>query len=222
MSRQQESCRFSIVPFALTVAQPGSADPEIFAAALNAKLKQGGSFLRHAPLVLDLDLITKPVCIADLTNRASQLGFRVAGLATSDHAAYEEQAAANGISIIGGARSQKPDSVKARTATQIVEHTVRSGQQAYAHDGDLTAAAGVNPGGEVVAQGCIHVFGRLRGRAMAGAGGDAQARIFCTCLEAELVSIAGVYQVLDGDDQPCWKGPAEIRLHGGSLKIIKR
>ena len=75
--------------------------------------------------------------------------------------------------------------------------TVRSGQQLYAHNGDLTVLSTVGAGAEVIADGSIHVYGTLRGRALAGAQGNAGARIFCRDFHAELVAIAGRYKVLD-------------------------
>lgn len=74
---------------------------------------------------------------------------------------------------------------------------VRSGQQLYAHNGDLTVLASVGAGAEVIADGSIHIYGTLRGRALAGAQGNTTARIFCREFHAELVAIAGRYKVLD-------------------------
>ena len=79
--------------------------------------------------------------------------------------------------------------------TRLITEPVRSGTQIYARGSDLVVLAPVSPGAEIVADGNIHVYGALRGRALAGAGGDSQARIFCSKLEAELVSIAGRYLV---------------------------
>lgn len=78
--------------------------------------------------------------------------------------------------------------------TLIIDKPVRSGQKVYARGADLVVLAMVNQGGEVVADGNIHVYAPLRGKAMAGASGNANARIFSTCLEPELISIAGVYR----------------------------
>jgi septum site-determining protein MinC len=74
---------------------------------------------------------------------------------------------------------------------------VRSGQQIYARGRDLTVAAAVGNGAEVIADGSIHIYGRLSGRALAGAQGDTTARIYCQDFQAELVSIAGHYRVLE-------------------------
>ena len=79
--------------------------------------------------------------------------------------------------------------------TRLVTQPVRSGTQIYARGADLVVTAPVSPGAEIMADGNIHVYGALRGRALAGAAGDAEARIFCSRFEAELVSIAGRYLV---------------------------
>ncbi len=88
-----------------------------------------------------------------------------------------------------------PAAAPAALKTRLVTEPVRSGTQIYARGSDLIVTASVSPGAELVADGNIHVYGALRGRALAGAGGDEAARIFCTRLEAELVSIAGRYLV---------------------------
>jgi septum site-determining protein MinC len=82
--------------------------------------------------------------------------------------------------------------------TRVVDRPLRSGQLVYARGGDLVVLAAVNPGAEVIADGSIHVYAPLRGRALAGASGDRTARIFTTRFEAELVSIAGVYRTFEG------------------------
>lgn len=84
-----------------------------------------------------------------------------------------------------------------RRSTRVITEPVRSGQQIYAEDADLVVLSAVSPGAEVIADGCVHVYGPLRGRALAGARGDDSARVFARRFEAELVAIAGVYAVAD-------------------------
>jgi septum site-determining protein MinC len=81
------------------------------------------------------------------------------------------------------------------TRTKLVTQPVRSGTQIYARGGDLIVLSSVSPGAEVIADGHVHIYGTLRGRAIAGASGDAEARIFAGKLEAELLCIAGHYLV---------------------------
>ncbi len=96
---------------------------------------------------------------------------------------------------------------------------IRSGQQVYAQGRDLVVAATVGAGAEVIADGSVHIYGALRGRALAGAVGETRARIFCREFHAELVSIAGHFKVLE-DIPPALRGrPVQVRLDGEALLI---
>jgi septum site-determining protein MinC len=105
-------------------------------------------------------------------------------------------------------------------ATLVIDKPLRSGQQIYAKGGDLVVLAVVSYGAEVIADGSIHVYAPLRGRAVAGAKGDTEARIYTTCLEAQLVSIAGTYRTTETPltDDVLGK-PAQVRLAGDRLVI---
>lgn len=102
--------------------------------------------------------------------------------------------------------------------TMVIDKPLRSGQQIYAKGGDLVIMAIVNHGAEVIADGNIHVYAPLRGKAIAGAKGNTQARIFSTCMEPELLSIAGTYRTTENPLPANIKGkPAQIRLEGERL-----
>ncbi|WP_300454619.1 septum site-determining protein MinC [Accumulibacter sp.] len=99
--------------------------------------------------------------------------------------------------------------------TLFVDRPLRSGQQVYARGGDLVVLAAVNAGAEVIADGSIHIYAPLRGRALAGAGGAEDARILCTRFDAELVSIAGLYRTFEAGVPPDMAGkPVQVRLTG--------
>ena len=101
----------------------------------------------------------------------------------------------------------------AATPTMVVDRPLRSGQQVYARGCDLVVLAMVSAGAEVIADGSIHVYAPLRGRALAGARGNTEARIFTTSFEAELVSVAGVYRTFEqGLPERLAKKPTHIRL----------
>ena len=102
------------------------------------------------------------------------------------------------------------ESVVSTNITKILTTPVRSGQQAVSKDGDLIVTASVSHGAELLADGNIHVYGALRGRALAGISGDRSARIFCQSLDAELVSIAGFYRLSDAIEPHA--GPCQIYL----------
>jgi len=97
-------------------------------------------------------------------------------------------------------------------STKMLTDPVRSGQQVYAENSDLIVLGPVSAGAELIADGCIHVYGTLRGRAIAGAKGNPNARIFCRRLEADLVAIAGVYMVADQMPATLQGKSAQIRL----------
>jgi septum site-determining protein MinC len=101
-------------------------------------------------------------------------------------------------------------------AALVVDKPLRSGQQLYARGRDLVVLAMVNAGAEVIADGHIHVYAPLRGRAVAGARGNAEARIFSLSLEPELISIAGVYRTGEAPLPQSVRGkPAQVRLAAG-------
>ena len=104
-------------------------------------------------------------------------------------------------------------------AAITIERPVRSGQQVYAAEADMTVLAPTSAGSEVMADGSIHVYAALRGRVLAGARGNESARIFCRSLQAELIAIAGRYQLLDDLDPSLIGKPAMIRLEGEKLII---
>ena len=110
--------------------------------------------------------------------------------------------------------------VTSAVVTKVIDTPVRSGQRVYARGGDLVVMATVNPGAEVIADGSIHVYAPLRGRALAGAAGSSEARIMATSMEAELVSIAGVYRTFEDGWPKELKGqPVQVLLQEERLEL---
>lgn len=107
-----------------------------------------------------------------------------------------------------------PSSSQSPANTMIVDTPVRAGQRIYARGADLVVMAAVNNGAELIADGSIHVYAPLRGRALAGASGNTASRIFALSMEAELVSIAGVYRTFDGGL------PAELSKKAVQVKLV--
>ncbi|RYY02599.1 MAG: septum site-determining protein MinC [Gammaproteobacteria bacterium] len=103
--------------------------------------------------------------------------------------------------------------------SRVVTRPVRSGQQIYAEGADLIVLAQVSEGAEVLADGNIHIYGSLRGRALAGVKGDESARIFCQTLEAELVSVAGNFVLQDALPKDLFKKPVQISLKGEKVVV---
>ncbi|MDB5942082.1 MAG: minC [Ramlibacter sp.] len=110
-----------------------------------------------------------------------------------------------------------PREEREQAGALVVDKPLRSGQQVYARGRDLVVMAMVNPGAEVIADGNIHVYAPLRGKAIAGARGNTEARIFSLCLEPELISIAGVYRTSEVPlPADVLSRPTQVRLVGGS------
>jgi septum site-determining protein MinC len=106
--------------------------------------------------------------------------------------------------------------------TKVITAPVRGGMQLYAPGGDLVVLSSVSPGAELLADGNIHVYGPMRGRALAGVKGDTKARIFCQQLTAELLSIAGQYKVAeDLRRHPQWGNSVQVSLSGDVLNITR-
>jgi septum site-determining protein MinC len=103
--------------------------------------------------------------------------------------------------------------------TMIVDTPVRAGQRIYARGADLVITAAVNNGAEVIADGSIHIYAPLRGRALAGANGDTEARIFTLSMEAELVSIAGMYRTFENGSERAQQA-TQIRLVGDRIDML--
>jgi len=109
----------------------------------------------------------------------------------------------------------------AATVALVHRDPVRSGQRVYARRRDLIVTAAVGAGAEVMADGCVHIYGSLRGRALAGAGGDTNARVFCQEFNAELVSIAGVFRVFEAIPTDLAGKPVQAFLQGDDLHVTR-
>jgi septum site-determining protein MinC len=169
---------------------------------------------RHASDTQTAASVAEPVTASLPTPAASQENSLDAPAATANTSAD----AAN------NAASQRVDSVAVSAATaaptMVIKGPLRSGQRVYARNSDLIVLGVVSRGAEVIADGNIHIYGPLRGKAMAGARGDVAARIFTTGFDAELVAIAGIYRVIDTKLSPeLHQKPVVIQLEKDALLI---
>ncbi len=215
--------------FTLPVLHLYQSDLEVVALALERRLAQGLRFFDGAPVVVDLGAVRRaPLSLEALLGHMRRLRLVPVGVRGGDaeqhrlarelglavlhsHAPAEERPAPEPESHVPA-----PEFPHAR----IVEQPVRAGQQVYARGSDLILLAPVNPGAEVVADGSIHAYAPLRGRALAGVQGDTEARIFAQCLEAELVAVAGNFRLFEEDLPEEVRGrPAQVYLEGKRLVI---
>lgn len=126
---------------------------------------------------------------------------------------------AGGKARPAGGAGAAPAGAPGKKAARIITEPVRGGQQIYEPGGDIVVTNMVSAGAEVIADGCVHVYGALRGRAVAGAKGDTGARIFCRRFEAELVAVAGIYAVAEQMQGELRGKPVMAWLDGGKLKM---
>jgi len=207
----------------MTQLQLNTTDLGQIESQLKNTVEKTPEFFNYMPVVIDFKgIYGLDVDFNVLTEILKSAGFIPVGVSNIDQ--KQEQAANDaGLGIISSSKRSyepepQPKAQKANTSAKIISTPVRSGQQIYAQDTDLIIVSSVSPGAEVIADGNIHIYGTLRGRALAGVQGDINAQIFCQSLQAELVSIAGNYKLQDNFDHTD-DGPVKVCLKQNSLII---
>jgi septum site-determining protein MinC len=203
-------------------------------AGLDATLERSKGFFAGHPVALDLSAAgLTPLEIAQLTASLAERGIRVLGIeGIEPHDAspalppvlrgsrggqemeVPEPATAEAAAAAPAAAPQKQE-----PASLLIDSPVRSGQSVVYIDGDVTVLGSVGSGAEIIAGGSIHIYGTLRGLAMAGASGNSRARIFCHRFEGELLAIGPHYKTADEIEASLRRGPAQAWLDGNTLKI---
>ncbi|UXI02112.1 septum site-determining protein MinC [Photobacterium sp. TY1-4] len=185
---------------------------------LKEKVEQAPNFFAAAPVVIDISQAGTAIDFAALQAGVKDAGMIPVGISGCKNAQLQTQAKQAGFAVMNAARQAKAAEPE-MTPTKIIRTPVRSGQQIYAKNSDLIIMNHVSAGAEVIADGCIHVLGTLRGRAIAGASGQQQAHIFCQNLQAELISIAGNYWLSDKINPEFWGKGVVISLAENNLNI---
>lgn len=237
-SYQRPALEFKSSTFSVPALVLSTDDLQIIEHQLQQKIKQAPEFFKNSPVLIDLQELNKqehsldiqatinllhnqailPVGIKGGTpdQNAAALALNLPKL--SVHTAYQTTNAEKITKI----HTEQPEPEKQGdlgTGSLIITQPIRSGQRLYAA-GDLIVLAQVSAGAEIMAEGNIHVYGTLRGRALAGVQGNTEARIFCSDLQAELVSIAGNYKISEDLDESVRNKPVQIYLDKLAL-IIK-
>ncbi|MBO0126121.1 septum site-determining protein MinC [Agrobacterium sp. OT33] len=125
------------------------------------------------------------------------------------------------VADVSEAKPQASGEVRAVVQSLVINEPVRSGQSIMFPEGDVTVIGSVASGAEIIAGGSVHIYGALRGRAMAGSLGNVSARIFCRKLEAELLAIDGVYKVAEDIDDKLRGQPVQLWLENDTIKAAK-
>ncbi|OAF05500.1 septation inhibitor protein [Bradyrhizobium centrolobii] len=190
---------------------------------IDATIARSPGFFVGRPVVVDLSSVDLSQSgISHLLTSLQDRSIRVLGIEGVEEARLTP---AMPPLLSGGRHCMVEPSAPKKTATTkqptslLLENPVRSGQTVIFPDGDITILGSVGSGAEVVAGGSIHVYGALRGRAMAGVNGNTSARIYCQKIEAELLAIDGFYQTADDIDAALRGKPAQAWLQGNTMRI---
>jgi septum site-determining protein MinC len=221
----------------MVVRMEDPRDPD-FALELGRQIALSPRFFDNAPVVLDIKgslAFLDPSEFDDARVLLKRHKLVPVGVQNASQAQLRAAQAAGLCSFNAASTGRKVESAHAGSAprqaaaapsgtngrTKLVTRPVRSGAQIYARGADLIVTAPVSQGAEIIADGNIHVYGTLRGRAIAGAQGDGEARIFCHKLEAELVSVAGRYLVSENIPPDVTGQSVQITLDEDRLSIIR-
>lgn len=221
--------------YTLSVLQLNTTDLNEVDEFLQEKRAQAPTFFEHAPLVIDIEKIDPAdLNFSGLKELIIQVGFIPVGISGVKDSSIQESIKKAGFAIMSKSKApkRKEETVEPSTPqpvvttivesprpTKIISTPVRSGQQIYAKDCDLVILNHVSHGAEVIADGNIHIYGTLHGRAIAGASCKLDAQIFCQNLQAELVSINGDYWLDDNIPEQFKKKSARIWRQDEQLMI---
>jgi len=220
--------------FTISVLHLSDGNPDRIRQLLEAKVAQAPQFFNCAPLVLNVERLSEIPDFEQLRELVESEDFVLVGITGARDEAMKTAAKAAGLAVMVSGKSRKTDPEPAAPAPDPVEAApvqapmepskvhvgpVRSGQQIYAAGTSLVVLGSVSPGAEVIADDSIHIYGALRGRAIAGAKGNPKARIYCQQLQAELLSIAGTFQLSDALPAGVIQEPVHIRLDNEQLRI---
>jgi septum site-determining protein MinC len=192
-------------------------------AEIDATLERSPGYFVGKPVVLDLSAVdlSRPA-IAHLVLSLEKRNIRILGI----EGVESERLTSSMPPLLTGGRHcaiqqvepEKPE-VKPPSTSLLLDSPVRSGQSIVFPDGDVTVLGSVASGAEIVAGGSIHIYGTLRGRAMAGVSGNSSARIYCQKIEAELLAIDGYYRTAEDLDEGLRNRPAQAWLEGDIMRI---
>jgi septum site-determining protein MinC len=206
-----------------------STDPGAILDELTGRVASAPLFFQRTGVCLDLTVLGSEPAVEEMRgvmDAVRRAGMLPVGLVGSS-AAVETLSAALELPVLAPFRpqSQSVPVVQAAERTEpgipaLMQHQpVRSGQRIYARSRDLVVTSTVGAGAEVIADGCVHVYGALRGRAVAGARGETSARVFCQEFRAELVSVAGVFRVFETLPPELAGKPVQAWLDGDDLRF---
>ncbi|TEA27633.1 septum site-determining protein MinC [Candidatus Schmidhempelia bombi] len=207
--------------FTLPVIYLNSTEPKAIQSALQAKIQQAPNLLTKAAVVINVSLLDDNFDIMAISKAVRLTGINIIGF-SGCNTIKKKRLTNTGFTILNEGKIPPRLATKLKPAWQpplYLTTPLRSGQQVYAKDRDLVVYNLVNTGAEIIADGNIYIFNSLRGKAIAGASGRQDAKIFCTHIEAELVSIAGNYWISEQIPLKFYKNAVIISLSDNKLQF---
>ncbi|MFZ4077760.1 MAG: septum site-determining protein MinC [Legionellaceae bacterium] len=202
--------------YTFTVLQVLDSNPASYPDHLAELVSKAPGLFDKTPVVLDCSSIdAEHLDLPLLCALVKKHGFLPVAI-QSNHAGLNARAQEEGLAVLNASSAQDKSLLKT-IKTKLLNTPVRSGQQVVSKAGDLVVTAAVSHGAELLADGHIHVYGALRGRALAGISGNKEARIFCQSLDAEMLAIAGFYRLREAIE-PC-PVPCQIYLQDDQIQI---
>lgn len=193
--------------------------------ALKKKVQESPNFFHNAPIILNLSLLPKNSNWIEIKKVVFSNGFSIIGISECNDLKLKNKILSSGLPIFSNTENfihaQKEIKKKEIYKSILYNQTIRSGQTIYAKKSDLIVVNNANKGSELIADGNIHVYGQLSGRALAGAHGDNTRKIFCQYLKAELLSISGEYCLIDSIPKNVLNKAAQIYLKNNNIYIKK-
>jgi len=224
--------------FNMVVLQLRDGTPDVVLPALERLIRQSPAFLRDSPIVLGLDELDAAKGLPDFARLAGLAQLAKGQQLFKSREVTAAETVASAVEAVAAASLPDPSPAPAanpepgspaETAGEavakglpalVVTQPIRAGARIFAPGRDIICTATVNPGAELIADGHIHVYGALRGRAIAGASGYEEARIFAHNFDPELVAIAGLYRVRE-DVNPALIGQhVQVSLHGDEMRLM--
>ena len=228
--------------FTLLVVNLESEKLSVLADELNAKRVLAPDFFAQTPMVANVNDATLNIDFSKLQNTVERNGFFLVGMTGHISEQQKQQATKQSIAVLHSSKKQlssksnvEQELVTSKTDASLTIQTnegvslfndvkpkvhigrVRSGQQIYAKESDLVISGDVGAGAEVIADGNIHIYGALRGKALAGAMGNTNTAVFCQTMKPELVSIAGVYKLSETIPDQVWATSCSVFLEDQKL-----
>ncbi|CAL4321569.1 Septum site-determining protein MinC [Buchnera aphidicola (Periphyllus testudinaceus)] len=198
---------------------------ELINYALKKKIKESPFFFQNAPIIINLSLFPDSSNWKKIKKIILKNNFFILGISECKNENLKRKIINSGFPIFSNnnnlIQKKKNKSIKKIYKSIFYKNTIRSGQTIYARKSDLIITNNVNEGSEIIADGNIHVYGKLNGRALAGAHGDFTRKIFSTHLFSELLSISGEYCLMDSIPKNILNKSAQIYLKNGIVKIKK-